>query len=213
MTTVLLLADDLFLVGHDQYTGRARIDGAVLDTTLAGAVLGELLLAGRVDTENGMFVTVRDQRPYGERVSDAALAEILKQREPRTVRAWVEYLRPDARAMVATRLLQAGLVERVAGRRRMRSVVRYPATDPSAAAAPQVRLRYVLDHREALDAKSAVLAGLVAVAGLETVVGGDSDRPTRAALAELRSGLSAPLQALVLGVESAVAQVALSVRA
>jgi len=71
----------------------------------------------------------------------------------------------------------------------------------------------VLDHREALDAKSAVLAGLVAVAGLETVVGGDSDRPTRAALAELRSGLSAPLQALVLGVESAVAQVTLSVRA
>ena len=213
MTTVLPLADDLFLVGHDQYTGRVRIDDAVLDTSLAGAVLGELLLAGRVDAENGMLVTVRDQRPYGERVSDAALAEILKQREPRTVRAWVEYLRADARSMVATRLLLAGVVERVAGRRRMRSVVRYPATDPSAAAAPQVRLRYVLDHRESLDAKTAVLAGLVAVAGLEPVVGGDSDRLTREALAGLRSGLSAQLQALVLGVESAVAQVTLSVRA
>jgi hypothetical protein len=215
MATLLPLADELFLVGHDHYTGRNRIDDSVLDTILAGAVLGELLLAGRVDTEIGMFVTVRDQRPYGERVSDAALAEILKRREPRTLRAWVEYLRADARAMIATRLLQAGVVERVVGRRRLRRprpVVRYPATDASVAAGPQVRLRYLLDHPESMDAKTAVLAGLVALAGLATVVGGDSDRQTREALTGLRSGLSSQMQPLVREVESAVAQVSLSVR-
>src|SRR4051812_29822687 len=89
----LPLADELFLIGHDQYTGKPQVSDSALDTGLAGAVLGELVLAGRLGVADDTKVEVRDQRPYGERVSDAALAEMLKQTEQHPVRAWVEYLR------------------------------------------------------------------------------------------------------------------------
>ena len=176
MTAPLPLADELFLVGHDQYSGRPHVADAVLDTGLAGAVLGELFLSGRVDVEEGCLVTVRDQRPYGDRVSDAALAEILKRRESHPVRAWVEYLRADA---------QRG---------------------------PQVRLRYVLDHPDRGDTRTALLGTLVLITHLESVVGGGTDRQARGRLVGLRQDLPAELATLVLGVEAAVAQVALSGR-
>src|SRR5262252_8816407 len=100
MMIVLPLADELFLVGHDQYSGKPQVSDSALDTGLAGAVLGELALAGRIYVADDTNVIVRDQRPWGERVSDAALAEILKQREPHPVRAWVEYLRAHSRTRV-----------------------------------------------------------------------------------------------------------------
>src|SRR5262245_36977798 len=105
----LPLADEFFLVGFDEYTGKPLVNSEVLDTGLAGAVLGELLLAGRLVVDENNLVTARDQRPYGERVTDAALAEVLKQRDPHPVRAWVEYLREHVRAMVAPRLVQIGM--------------------------------------------------------------------------------------------------------
>ena len=206
MTAPLPLADELFLVGHDQYSGRPHVADAVLDTGLAGAVLGELFLSGRVDVEEGCLVTVRDQRPYGDRVSDAALAEILKRRESHPVRAWVEFLRAEARTMVASRLMQAGLV----GRETARRTTRYPAAD--AQRGPQVRLRYVLDHPDRGDTRTALLGTLVLITHLESVVGGGTDRQARGRLVGLRQDLSAELTTLVLGVEAAVAQVALGGR-
>src|SRR5574342_1034606 len=131
----LPLADELFLVGHDQYSGKTQVSDAALDTGLAGAVLGELVLAGRVQVGDDTTIYTRDERPYGERVTDAALAEILKQRETHPVRAWVEYLREHARTMVAPRLIQAGLVERVQSRVLLKQTVRYRAVDPLKAAA------------------------------------------------------------------------------
>jgi len=206
----LPLADELFLVGHDQYTGKPQISDGVLDTGLAGAVLGELVLAGRLSVGEETHVVARDQRPYGERVSDAALAEILKQHDAHPVRAWVEYLRDHARTMVAPRLVHTGLIERVQARAMLKQTVRYPATDALKAASPQARLRYVLDHPTHLDEQTAVLGGLVLATGLDFVVGGGSTRETRDGLARMQNLLRPDLQALILGVESAVAQIALS---
>lgn len=208
----LPLADELFLVGHDQYSGKALVSDAALDTGLAGAVLGELVLAGRLQVGDDTLVRVLDQRPYGERVSDAALAEVLKQREFHPVRAWVEYLRDHARTMIAPRLIQAGLIERVQARQMFRQVVRYPATDPVKAASPQAKLRYLLDHPQNLDEQSAVLAGLVLATGLDYVLGGGSAREVRDRLARMAMMLRSDLRALIAGVESAVAALALSAR-
>lgn len=209
---VLPLADELFLVGHDQYTGKAQIGDSALDTGLAGAVLGELVLAGRISVGDDTLVLVRDQRPYGERVSDAALAEILKQREAHPVRAWVEYLRDHARTMVAPRLVHLGLIDKVQTRSMLKQTVRYPATDPLQAASPQARLRYMLDHPSNLDEQTAVLGSLVLATSLDFVLGGASAKETRDGLARMLQLLRAELAALVLGVESAVAQLALSAR-
>lgn len=208
----LPLADELFLVGHDQYSGKAQVSDGALDTGLAGAVLGELALAGRIYVGDDTLVDVRDQRPYGERVSDAALAEILKQREAHPVRAWVEYLRDHARTMVAPRLVRAGLIERVQTRSMFKQVVRYKATNPLKAASAEARLRYMLDHPTHLDEQTAVLGGLVVATGLDYLLAGSSSRQTREGLARMQQLLRPDLQALILGVESAVAQLALSAR-
>jgi hypothetical protein len=206
----LPLADELFLVGHDQYSGKPQISDGALDTALAGAVLGELVLAGRLSIGEDTVGVIRDQRPHGERVSDAALAEILKQQQSHPVRAWVEYLRDHSRTMVAPRLVHNGMIERVQVRAMLKQTTRYKAIDPLKAAAPQARLRYLLDRPGNLDEQTAVLGSLVLASGLEFVLGGGSGRETRDALSRMHQMLKTDLQALVVGVESAVAQIALS---
>jgi hypothetical protein len=208
----LPLADELFLVGHDPYSGKPQISDNALDTGLAGAVLAELALTDRIYVDDDTVVTVRDQRPRGERVSDAALAEILKQRDLHPVRAWVEYLRDHARTMVAPRLVQMGLVERVQSRSMLKQIIRYPATDPVRASSAESRLRYMLDHPENLDVQTAVLAGLVMAVGLDFKLSGASPREIRDGLSRMLRILRPDMRSLIVGVESAVAALALSAR-
>src|SRR4051812_16223568 len=107
---ILPLADELFLVGHDEYSGKAVVDGRRLDTGLAGAVLAELVQAQRIAVDLGGLIRVLDDRPAGERVTDAALAELLRHAPGQPLRPWLEHLRVQARIMVAPRLAQVGLV-------------------------------------------------------------------------------------------------------
>jgi len=208
----LPLADELFLFGHDPYSGKPHLSDSALDTGLAGAVLAELALAERIYVDEDTVVTVRDQRPRGERVSDAALAEILKQRDLHPVRAWVEYLRDHSRTMVAPRLVQTGLVERVQARSMLKQTVRYPATDPVRASSAEARLRYMLDHPANLDVQTAVLAGLVMAVGLDFKLSGATPREIRDGLTRMLRILRPDVRALIVGVESAVAALALSAR-
>ncbi len=207
----LPLADELFLIGHDEYSGKPRVSAAALDSGLAGAVLGELLLDGRLTVEDGR-VRLRDPRPIGERVSDAALAEVFKQREPWPVRSWVEYLRREVRDMVGRRLVAGGLVRRQRSRGLVRTSVRFPARDPLTAASPRVRLRYLLDHAELVDLPTATLAALVASTRLEHVLAMESSRRVRDVIAELTQDLPAALAALANGVDAAVGAVTLTIR-
>src|SRR4030095_15012942 len=87
MMITLPLADELFLVGHDQYSGKAQVDDRALDTGLAGGVLGGMVLAGRIGVNGDTMIEVRDRRPYGDRVTDAALAEVLKQDQLHSARS------------------------------------------------------------------------------------------------------------------------------
>jgi hypothetical protein len=70
----------------------------------------------------------------------------------------------------------------------------------------------VLDHPANLDEQTAVLGGLVMATGLDFVLGGATTRETREGLARMQQLLKPDLRALILGVESAVAQIALSAR-
>jgi hypothetical protein len=203
------LADEFFLVGHDQYTGKPQVGDAVFDTGLAGAMLGELVLFGRLLINEEMLVTVQDPRPSGDRMTDTTVQEILKQHAVHAVRQWVEYLRDHARELVGQRLVEAGLVERVQSRGMLKQAVKYPARDPLKAAAAEARLRYMLDQPSQLDERTALLGGLVNAAGLEYVLGGGSNRRIRDELAQMTSQLKPDVRALLSGVESAVAHLAL----
>ncbi len=207
--TALPLADEFFLVGHDEYRGRPHVPDAVLDTGLAGAVLGELVLAERLVVDADTVVEVADHRPYGDRVSDAALAEILKQDRPHTVQAWVEHLRGHVRDMVAARLIVRGLIRRHESRDEpVRH--RFSAVDPVVAAAPQTRIGYLLERPGTADPQSAALGALTLATGLDGVIGWSADGQTRAGLARMHASLRPELHALVLGVAAAAAHLTLS---
>lgn len=207
----LPLADEFFLVSHDEYSGKPLVNAEVVNTGLAGAVLAELILGHRLTVADGFIIT-RDQRPYGERVTDAALAEILKQRDAHPVRAWVEFLREDVRDMVGPRLVASGMIQRVQSRSMLRQTVRFPATDPIQAAAPRSRLRYIVDHPELLDVQTAILGALVLATGLDHVLGAGTPREARESLERLADPMPGDLKAIAGGVDAAVANIALTVR-
>ena len=208
----LALTDEFFLIGHDEYSGKSLISGEVLDTGLAGGVLGELLLTGRITLVDGRVV-IRDQHPYGENVTDAACAEIRRKGGPYPVRSWIEYLRAQVREMIARRLIAADLVRREQGRSMFRSIVRFPAADPITAAAPQVRLRYMLERPHLLDHQAALLAALVRTCALEHVLVLDI-RPQQDGdlIARATTLLPPEGQSLLAGVDAAIAAIALTVR-
>jgi hypothetical protein len=128
------------------------------------------------------------------------------------VRAWVEYLRDHARTMVAPRLVQTGLIERIQTRSMLKQIVRYPATDPLRAASAEARLRYMLDHPGNIDVQTGLLAGLVMAVGLDFLLSGASAREVRDGLTRMLRILRPDLRNLIVGVESAVAAIALSAR-
>src|SRR5258708_9484490 len=90
----LPLADELFLVGHDQYSGKPQISDGALDTALAGGVLGELVLAGRLSNGEGTRAVVPDPPPPGEAVAGPALSPLRKHPQRHPLRAAGAYL-PD----------------------------------------------------------------------------------------------------------------------
>jgi hypothetical protein len=203
----LPLADEVFLVSHDDYSGKPRLGPPVLGTLLAGAVLAELALAQRVTVAEDSTIRVLDQRKHGERLTDAAMAEILKPRDTYTVRIWVQHLREHAAAMVALRLIEAGLLAEESGR--SRRPARYQPIDPLKAGAPAARLRYLIGRPEEADEQGAVLGGLVAVVGLESVVLGSSPQRVRETLIRAAQTLRPDLRSLIAGVDSVLVSMAL----
>jgi len=203
------LADELFLIGHDEYTGKARVGDSVLGTGLAGAILGELALANRIFVDEDTQVIVNDRRSIGDRVTDTALTEMLNQSVVHPVRAWVEYLRDSARELIAPRLLNSGLLEQVSSRGILKQVVRYPVRDRINALTPEVRLRYMMSHTAELDEKTALLGCLVRAAGLDFVLGGATGREVREGLEQMSVLLKPNLRGLMVGVDAAIAQLAL----
>jgi hypothetical protein len=199
----LPLADDLFLIGHDEYNGRARTNDVDLDAGLAGAVLAELVLLGWIRVADNSGIVVRHYQNGRDQVQDAAMAMIMDQPSTHSALSWVDYLRGYVRDPVVARLSSAGLIRPRAGLK-----VRYPATDPTRAAAPQARLRFALDHPSDVDDHTALLAGLVMATNVAYVLAG-SPREVRDGLARMYHTLPTGLRAIIAAVETAISRVTL----
>ncbi|MGI5215743.1 GOLPH3/VPS74 family protein [Plantactinospora sp. CA-290183] len=161
------LADELFLIAHDDYSGKPLTAANPLDTALAGAILGELILDERVGIARSQ-VYVADRRPWREPVSDRVLAEIVRRGDGHLARSWLEFLAPRVRDHVGDRLVNAGAVRRTTVRGlNLRTRIHWPGLDPNRVARPRVRLTAMLERSEQpLDARTATLAGLVRAGGL-----------------------------------------------
>lgn len=160
-----LVADDLYLLAHDDRTGKPLLPPRPLGTGLAGALLAEVMLAGCIVLRPDTAVVIgRDVTPaavYGH----VLLRQIAEEPSPLPVRTWLRYLTRTAVRDVAVRLEQAGYLTRVHSRIPGRAGRMVPV-DPDWAFSPMVRARSALDRTRDPAFYAAALAGLAAACGL-----------------------------------------------
>ena len=160
------LAEDLLLLLLDDNSGKPQADSTSMDYALAGAVLAELAMAGRIEVvEGGGFfggskVEVANAAPTGDDISDAAL-RLVADRSRRGEKL-VPKLSKGLRKEVLGRLEQRGVLRRESTR--VLGVFpqeRWPAEDASAEQALRQRLHDVLVVGTAPDERTVVLVALL----------------------------------------------------
>jgi len=160
-----LVADDLYLLAHDDRSGRPLLPPRPLGTGLAGALLAELMLARCIGLRSDIAVVI------GRNVSGAAVAGhvllklIADEPSPLPAREWLGFLSQTAARDVALRLEQAGYLTRVRSRIPGRGTRMVPV-NPDWAFAPMLRVRTALDQAREVTPYAGVLAGLAVGCGL-----------------------------------------------
>jgi hypothetical protein len=160
-----LVADDLYLLAHDDRSGRALLPPRPLGTGLAGALLAELMLARLIGLRSDTAVMISYDAPAAAVQEHVLLALIASEPGPLPVRAWLGFLGQTAVRDVAARLEQAGYLTRVRSRVAGRGGRMVPV-NPDWAFAPMTRVRPALDPGRPVTEYAAALAGLAVVAGL-----------------------------------------------
>ncbi|WP_249715077.1 GOLPH3/VPS74 family protein [Rhizomonospora bruguierae] len=220
----MTLADELLLISYDD-AGVPQAATLPLDYGLAGALLIDLALAGRVDVVDGRVV-VTNPAPTGVPLLDSALERVGGEGRKRTPQDCVRLLSRGLRERALDRLVEANILRRDQDRVLWiipRTI--YPSTtgtEPAAETAARHRLRTALDRGTA-DARTAALAALVRAVGLEKTIAPDRPvRQTRERLGELAQGNWAAeavrravqeMQAAIIAVGAATAATAAAVTA
>jgi len=205
-----LVADDLYLLAHEEGSGKAVLQPAALGTGLAGALLAELMLVGWIGLRQDGAVMITGDAPHGAVQQNPLLKRIADKPAPQTVRSWLRFLAHSAAQDVALRLEEAGYLEHVRGRVPWRQG-RWVPVNPDWAFAPVLRARAALDPSRPLTAHSAALAGLTVACGLGFKLSEhqtEDSRPVQDAVVRLGPGL----QELIAQTETAVESAVLSYR-
>jgi hypothetical protein len=111
----MLIVEDLLLLLTDDTSGKAVVGSTELDLSLAGAVLIELAMAGKVDVtgpgdpgRNGRLV-VRDPAPTGDPLLDDALARLTANPDRKPAKG-LDLVKKNLRASTYRRLVDRGIV-------------------------------------------------------------------------------------------------------
>ena len=160
------LAEELLLLAYD-IRGKCRLAPAELDYGVAGALLSELNLAGRLALD-GTVVRAAGAVPAADPILDGLFADIASAPRSRTPRDWVTRLRAtDVRERLLSRMAECGQIE--VDRHRTLGVfadTRYPARDIVGLWEAQQRVVAAVTTRAPADPRTLALGALVAAAGL-----------------------------------------------
>lgn len=206
------LADEFFLIAHDDRSGRARLHPRAVSLGLAAALLGELLLAGRVQVRFGL-VGVVAAPTVADPLAAAVFDQLRDQRGALDAHTWLAYLARGATDAVGQRLVRGGRVSRAQPRLGRWRPVRYVPTSLNDAAWPATRLRMLLSRADAMPTADVLLAGLVRACGLLGHVLWDNPPGALAYLEQLTSRLPPPARELIAQTEAAVGNAVLAARA
>ena len=206
-----LVADDLFLMAHHEVSGRPYLSARAVGLGLAGGLLAELVLAGRVHVVGGSVAVVG-----GGVLADGlerAVLELLAGQDGRQhgLREWLTYLARTSARDVAARLARAGYLSE-ARSRWGRGEARWVPSDPDSAFASVVRAKAALDGSRPCLPDWAVLAGLADAAGLGSRFLAYGPPDARRCLDSAVRGLCPSLRDLVAWTQAAVDSAVLSHR-
>jgi hypothetical protein len=199
------VGDDVWLLAHDDVTGRPCIQPRPLGLGLAGALLAEAAGDGVVVLGPGP-VTVGSYGPQEELTARLA-RQVAGEQEPHLVGEWLAYLSRTAPADVAGRLEACGYLAR-GGWWPPWHGGRWIPVDRDSAFSPVLRVRAVLDASRPLTVQGVLLAGLADACGLGFRLAQYApDRPVRPlpqAVAQLPPGLRGLIACTRTAVDSAV---------
>jgi len=207
----VLLADELFLLAHDDVSGTPRLHLPTVRLGLAAALIGELLLAGRITTYAAQ-VLVTDRTPPHDALAHAVLDQLAAEPQHLPLRTWLTFLAEDTHQPVALRLWRAGHLRQEPARRLLRRGVRYVPVDMNAAAWPWARLTGQLSGRESMATQDLLLAGRVLATGLDRMVLRDTPATARHTLDQRLAALPVPLRELLGHTAAAVGESVLTQR-
>jgi hypothetical protein len=163
-----VLADQYFLIAHEDRTGRSRLHPRATGLGLAGALIGELILEGRIGIADGDLI-ILDRHPPTDALAHDILDLLIAQSRHRDVRTWLAFLSQDSAARVGERLMRLGAVEPVVRRRMLSTQTLYmpnSAEQRNAAAWAPARLANLLVRGVEMSVSDRLLVGLIAATGL-----------------------------------------------
>jgi Golgi phosphoprotein 3 len=167
---VLTCAEELLLLAHDEKSGHfANIQDLLMNTALAGAVLMDLAILNRVDSDVSALV-VLDRSPTGEKLLDHALEALAALPAKTTTIDALDLLRKQGATL--ERLAIARLIERGILRERDGRILwvfesrRYPLIDGRELQEVKRRIADLLLSDEIPDPRDIVIIALARVCGL-----------------------------------------------
>ncbi|AHF90037.1 phosphoprotein [Opitutaceae bacterium TAV5] len=161
----LTFVEELVLLGLDDRTG-ALLPMPVMgfNYALAGALLADLALAGRIDTDLEQLTVIRDE-PTGDSMLDAALDTIKAAPGPLPVAHWLGVLsswRPTLENEALARLVGHGILRREDKKiLRVFGTRRYPTVNHQERTEVKTRLSALILGDDIPDPRDAVLISLL----------------------------------------------------
>jgi Golgi phosphoprotein 3 len=186
----LTLADEIVVLMLRDDTGAIRSEcDSVANIAIAGGVLMELALLGRIDTDlTSLFIV--DPKPVGDELLDSALQKIAAEPETRSSAWWIRVLglhSGDLSAKVLERLVQAGIL-RAEDRQFLWVFSRraYPPKTGREEREAKTRLVSVMFNDDVPDARDTLLLGLAESTGvLNAIMSPEDLRRTSSRIAQV----------------------------
>ena len=166
----LRFAEEITLLMLNDEDGEfVRVPGWSMQCAFAGAVLMDLALENRIDTDLKRLVLI-DPTPVGDDMLDPTLALIARSTETHDARHWVDHLADGAeeiREQSLARLVERGILRREEDRFLwVFQSRRYPVVDGEAEREVKLRIMEVLFGNDIPDPRDIVLICLVDACGV-----------------------------------------------
>lgn len=171
----LTLIDQLTLLALDDHKGDLIPDSTTFSYALAGALILELALEGRIDLSDEI-VKVRDRSKTGDAILDQFLAMIYESKKERKVRSWIDRIGQKSEQIKKETIAKL-IDQRILEKREEKilwvfNVDKYPTQNPKPENQLRGRLYDIVINHHTPDLKEIMILNLVESCRLEREVFG-----------------------------------------